>query len=61
MKHPTDYLSVWQGEIADQESGPQEGEITLTVKVTHPERRSGGRIRVTVHRDALADLLDLAE
>lgn len=61
VKHPTDYLSVWQGEISSQQPGPREDEITLTVEVTHPVRRAGRQIQVTIHRDQLADLLDLAE
>lgn len=59
MEHS--YLTTWRGEIADQVAGPQEGEVSLTVRVTGPERRAGRLVRVIVHRDALADMLLLAE
>lgn len=61
VKPPTNYLSIWQGEITDQEPGPEEGEVTLTIQVTHPERRAGRQVRVTVHHDALLDMLDMTE
>lgn len=61
MKHESDYRRVWQAETADYEAGPEEGEVTLTVRVIEPERRAGRRIRITMHRDQLHDLLILAD
>lgn len=51
------YLTDWRGEITSHERGPGEGEVTLTVRVTAPARRSGRSVRVTLHRDLLHDLL----
>lgn len=58
---PSVFLSSWQGEITDHETGPGEGEVTLLVSVTHPERRAGRCVRVTLHRDLLHDLLAACE
>lgn len=55
------YLAHWCGEITGHESGPGEGEVTLTVSVTAPARRTGRTIQVAVHRDLLHDLLDAAD
>lgn len=56
MEQPR-FRSDWHGEITGHEHGPEEGEVTLIVRVTHPERRAGRSVRVTVHRDQLHDLL----
>lgn len=61
MEDQQNYLTTWRGEITAQVAGPLEGEVSLTVRITGPERRAGRLVRVIVHRDALADMLMLAE